>query len=148
MALQAERSIGMVTMCYALLEPDSNTLRMANAGYNYPLLLNETIQEISLPGLPLGIDDSIEFDEVAIKIEPGTSVKFYTDGVPETRDREGNLYTFERFKAAVQTKRWLNPVDMVAKLLAEITQYTQEAPERQHNHPGLAIFTSNWQNRQ
>ncbi len=116
-------------MCYALLKPDSNTLRLANPGYNYPLLLNETIREIGLPGLPLGIDESIEYDEVVIKIVHGASVIFYTDGVPEAMDREGKLYTFERFKAAVHTNRRLNPVGMVAKLLAEIAQYTRDAPQ-------------------
>jgi serine phosphatase RsbU (regulator of sigma subunit) len=129
MALQAERSFGMVTMCYAFLDVDSNTMHLANAGHNYPLLLNETLQEIGLPGLPLGIDDSIEYEEVEVKIEPGSSVIFYTDGVPEAMDREGNLYTFERFRAAVQANRQLDPVEMVAKMLAEIDQFTQGAPQ-------------------
>jgi serine phosphatase RsbU (regulator of sigma subunit) len=129
MALQDERSFGMVTMCYAHLDLNTNTLRLANAGHNYPLLLNETLEEIGLPGLPLGIDDSIEYDEVIVKIEPGTSVIFYTDGVPEAMDREGNLYTFERFKAAIQANRQLNPVEMVAKILAEIDQFTLGAPQ-------------------
>lgn len=131
-ALQAERSFGMVTMCYAMLEPGHNLLRLANAGHNYPLLVNDkknTLEEIGLPGLPLGIDDSIEYDEIVVHLEPGDSFIFYTDGVPEAMDREGNLYTFERFKDAVQANRQLNPQEMVDKVLAEISRFTQGAPQ-------------------
>ena len=129
-ALQAERSFGMVTMCYAMLEPGSNLLRLANAGHNYPLLVNEkAMEEIGLPGLPLGIDDSIEYDEEIVKLERGDSVIFYTDGVPEAMDREGNLYTFERFKEAVQANRQLNPQEMIEKFVAEIARFTEGAPQ-------------------
>lgn len=128
MALQAERSFGMVTMCYAMLDLDSNTLHLANAGHNYPLLLTEgTLEEIGLPGLPLGIDDSIEYDEDRVKIEPGSSVIFYTDGVPEALDRDGNLFTFERFKEGIERHRQLDAEEMVAALLAEIAVFTQGA---------------------
>jgi serine phosphatase RsbU (regulator of sigma subunit) len=130
MALQAERSFGMVTMCYAMLDLNSNMLHLANAGHNYPLLLTEnTLEEIGLPGLPLGIDDSIEYEEDKVKIEPGSSVIFYTDGVPEAMDRDGNLFTFERFKEAVQLHRELDAGDMVAALLGEIASFTQGAAQ-------------------
>mgnify|MGYP001048853088 FL=1 len=125
MALQAERSFGMVTMCYAMI-----ALHLANAGHNYPLLLTENgLKEIGLPGLPLGIDDSIEYEEEKIRIEPGNSVVFYTDGVPEAMDREGNLFTFERFRTCIENHQHLKADDMVAALLEDIATFTQGAPQ-------------------
>jgi serine phosphatase RsbU (regulator of sigma subunit) len=129
MALQAERSFGMVTMLYAFLDSNTNTLHVSNAGHNYPLLLNGTLDEIKLPGLPLGIDDGIEYEEKVIKITPGTSVILYTDGVPEAMNAEGDLYTFERFKDAIQANRHLGPVEMVDKILDEISVFTKGAPQ-------------------
>lgn len=129
MALQAERSFGMVTMLYAFLDTTTNTLHISNAGHNYPLFLNGTLEEIKMPGLPLGIDDGIEYEEKVIKITPGTSVIFYTDGVPEAMNMEGELYTFERFKAAIQVNKTLEPVAMVDKILAEIAEFTKGAPQ-------------------
>jgi sigma-B regulation protein RsbU (phosphoserine phosphatase) len=128
-ALQAERSFGMVTMLYAFLDLSSNTLHLANAGHNYPLLLNGSLEEIKLPGLPLGIDDEIEYDEKIIQITPGTSVIFYTDGVVEAMDTEDNLFTFERLKEAVQANQKLGAEDMVEKILEEISIFTQGAPQ-------------------
>jgi serine phosphatase RsbU (regulator of sigma subunit) len=130
MALQAERSFGMVTMCYAMIDLITNTLHLANAGHNYPLLLTENgLKEIGLPGLPLGIDDSIEYEEEKIRIEPGNSVIFYTDGVPEAMDRESNLFTFERFRTCIENHQELNADDMVAALLEDIAAFTQGAPQ-------------------
>ena len=129
MALQAERSFGMVTMLYAFIDITTNTLHMANAGHNYPLILNGTLDEVKMPGLPLGIDDSIEYEEKVIKITPGTSVIFYTDGVPEAMDTDGQLYTFERFKEAVCANKTLAPDEMVEKLLAEIASFTNGAAQ-------------------
>ena len=129
MALQAERSFGMVTMLYAFIDIASNTLHVANAGHNYPLVLNETLTEIRLPGLPLGIDDSIEYEEKTIKITPGTSIIFYTDGVPEAMNVDGELFTFERFKEAVQANKDLDPDAMVEKMLQEIAIFTEGAAQ-------------------
>ena len=87
------------------------------------------LKEIGLPGLPLGIDDSIEYEEEKIRIEPGNSVVFYTDGVPEAMDREGNLFTFERFRTCIENHQHLKADDMVAALLEDIATFTQGAPQ-------------------
>src|SRR5215212_12121688 len=39
---------GMVTMFYAMLDTRSGILRMANAGHNYPVLINGRVSEVEL----------------------------------------------------------------------------------------------------
>ncbi len=129
LALQAERSFGMVTMLYAFIDIQNDNLHLANAGHNYPILLNGTLDEIKLPGLPLGIDDEIEYEEKVIKILPGTSVIFYTDGVVEAMNPAGELFTFERLKESIAANHDLEPSDMVEKILAEIAIFTESAAQ-------------------
>jgi sigma-B regulation protein RsbU (phosphoserine phosphatase) len=74
---------GMVTMLYAVLDTQRGTLRMANAGHNYPLLINGQVSEVELSGLPLGVDGDSDYQEVSVIIGPGETVVFYTDGVVE-----------------------------------------------------------------
>src|SRR6266496_1384595 len=45
---------GMVTMLYVLLDTRRGLLRIANAGHNYPVLIDRHVSEIELSGLPLG----------------------------------------------------------------------------------------------
>ncbi|HEX2916804.1 MAG TPA: PP2C family protein-serine/threonine phosphatase [Chloroflexia bacterium] len=128
-ALQAERSFGMVTMLYAFIDLNTNKLYVANAGHNYPLVINGDLEEIKIPGLPLGIDDGIEYEEKVYQIMPGTSVIFYTDGLVEAMNNAGELFTFERLKEVVQANRKLNPAEMVSKILDEIASFTLDAPQ-------------------
>jgi serine phosphatase RsbU (regulator of sigma subunit) len=128
-ALQAERSFGMVTMLYAFVDPVSSILHVANAGHNFPIVLNGTLEEIPLPGLPLGIDDTVEYDEERQKITPGTSVIFYTDGVVEAMNADGEMYGYENFTDAILRHQKCEPRDMVDNLLKEIAEFTQGAPQ-------------------
>ena len=126
-ALQAERSFGMVTMLYAFLDDKTNTLHLSNAGHNYPIVLDGAITEIKMPGLPLGIDDGIEYEEKLVKIKPGSSVIFYTDGVTEAMDTTGQLYAYERFRKSIEAHQHLEPMAMVDSLLADIAVFTEGA---------------------
>jgi serine phosphatase RsbU (regulator of sigma subunit) len=128
-ALQAERSFGMVTMLYAFVDPVSSILHVANAGHNFPIILNGTIEEIPLPGLPLGIDDAVEYDEARKKIKPGSSVILYTDGVIEAMNADGEMYGYETFTDAIMRYKDCEPREMVDNLLREIAEFTQGAPQ-------------------
>ncbi|NWJ94650.1 MAG: PP2C family protein-serine/threonine phosphatase [Chloroflexi bacterium] len=128
-ALQAERSFGMVTMLYAFVDPVNSNLHVANAGHNYPVILNGSFEEVKLPGLPLGIDDATEYEEKVIKIKPGTSIVFYTDGVVEAMSSEGEMYGFERMRVAVLEHQHLEPRLMVDKLMADVADFTGGAAQ-------------------
>lgn len=128
-ALQAERSFGMVTLLYGFIDPKTSNLHVSNAGHNYPIILNDTMEEVRLPGLPLGIDDAIEYEEAEVYISPGTSIIFYTDGVIEAMDAAGEMYGFSRFKEAVERFRDSEPQDMVNHLLNDVATFTEGAPQ-------------------
>jgi serine phosphatase RsbU (regulator of sigma subunit) len=129
MALQAERSFGMVTLLYAFVDPNTSMLHVSNAGHNFPLILNGSLEEVRIPGLPLGIDESAEYDEIAVRIAPGTSVILYTDGVVEAMDSQGEMYGFERLREVILRYKSLEPRAMVDAILNEISHFTEGAPQ-------------------
>lgn len=128
-ALQAERSFGMVTLLYGFIDPKTSTLHVSNAGHNYPIILGKTMEEVRLPGLPLGIDDAIEYDEAEVYIPPGTSIIFYTDGVIEAMDAQGEMYGFSRLKEAVEKFKDCEPQEMVNHILNDVSAFTEGAPQ-------------------
>jgi serine phosphatase RsbU (regulator of sigma subunit) len=129
MALQAERSFGMVTLLYGFVDQSSSTLHLSNAGHNYPIILNGTLHEVRMPGLPLGIDDGIEYEEKQVYIAPGTSIIFYTDGVIEAMNSEGELYGFPRLRDAVIKNQNSAPREMVDLILSEVATFAEGAPQ-------------------
>lgn len=111
---------GMVTMLYALLEPTQGILRLSNAGHTFPLLANGMVQELEAPGLPLGIDLDIEYDEITTTIGPGDTVVFYTDGVTEAFNDDFEMFGLERLQALIESNERLKPRALMTRLLQEL----------------------------
>jgi sigma-B regulation protein RsbU (phosphoserine phosphatase) len=87
---------GFSTALAALFAADG-TVTIANAGHLSPYL--EGV-EVELPAaLPLGILDDTRYETSQTSLEAGSRITFYTDGVIEAQDKQGNLFGFERGKA-------------------------------------------------
>jgi sigma-B regulation protein RsbU (phosphoserine phosphatase) len=111
---------GMVTMFYAMLDTRRGILRMANAGHNYPVLINGQVSEVELSGLPLGVDGDSEYDEASAVIRPGETMVLYTDGVIEAGPPEGEIYGYERLERTLRDHACLKPRALLAVLLHEL----------------------------
>ena len=72
---------------------------LANAGHLPPFLNGN---EVALnESLPLGITVEAEFEDQNLLLRQGDCLILYTDGVPEARDKKGELYGFERTRTLV-----------------------------------------------
>lgn len=111
---------GMVTMFYAVLDTRQGTLRMANAGHNYPVLINGRVSEVELSGLPLGVDSDSDYEEASALIRPGETVVLYTDGVVEASGPSGEIYGYERLEVMLRDNACLKPRALLAALLHEL----------------------------
>jgi len=75
---------------YAVFDPVTLDLRMANAGLPFPLHLSVSgCCTIGDGGLPSGLFDSADYEQYSIRLSPGDAVLFATDGLPEARNGEG-----------------------------------------------------------
>ncbi len=118
---------GMVTMLYAKLNTRHGELRIANAGHNYPVLLNGQVSELELSGLPLGVDDESAYREASACIEPGDIVVLYTDGVVEAGSLDGQLYSYARLEQMLQANAHLKPRALMAVLLHDLRAWNGSA---------------------
>jgi serine phosphatase RsbU (regulator of sigma subunit) len=129
-SLQTEmQTQGMVTLLYAFVDPLEGVMHYSNAGHNYPVLINHRVEELKLAGLPLGVDGDTEYDEKSVPIEPGTSVVFYTDGVVEAFNKEGELFGFERLMALLEAGRDLEPKDLVHHVVQTVEAFAGGEPQ-------------------
>lgn len=116
----SEIPYGMVTMLYAQLDLRAGTLVLANAGHNYPLLVNGRVSELELSGLPLGVDSDSDYNQLSISLAPGDTVVFYTDGVIEATNDQGEMFGQERLEALITANRYIKPRSLVALLIAQL----------------------------
>ena len=80
-----------VTVLYAVYNPDSGQLTIANGGHNPPLVVHKDGTSELVPlssGLALGLVPDFPYEEVVTTLAPGETVVLYTDGVTEAMNGE------------------------------------------------------------
>jgi serine phosphatase RsbU (regulator of sigma subunit)/predicted ester cyclase len=91
-----------VTCFYSVLDPHSGTLSYANAGHDLPYLWHGgDAEELRARGMPLGLMPSMSYEEKEIVLEAGEGVFFYSDGLVEAHDPNGEMFGFPRLRALV-----------------------------------------------
>jgi sigma-B regulation protein RsbU (phosphoserine phosphatase) len=104
-----------VTMIYGVLDAPSREITFASAGHPRPLLINGECSFLEMDtGLPLGLGVS-SYPERTVKIEPGTRVLLYTDGITEAMSE-----TYEEYGPARLINHFLQPDACVDGLIEEI----------------------------
>ena len=77
-------------------------MRYANAGHDLPYLhRNGEVEELRARGMPLGLMPASSYEENEIVLDAGESVLFYSDGLVEAHDPEGQMFGFPRLRALI-----------------------------------------------
>ncbi len=88
-----------VTCLFAILEPETGRIVMANAGHNLPYIrTDEGVIELRATGMPLGLMPAIHYEETEGIIAPGNNVLLYSDGLVEAHDPSQAMYGFPRLR--------------------------------------------------
>ena len=92
-----------VTCFYAILDPKSATLSYANAGHDLPYLRRSDgdVEELRARGMPLGLMPGMGYEENEIELGADEGVLFYSDGLVEAHDPEGEMFGFPRLRRMV-----------------------------------------------
>src|ERR671913_16566 len=93
-----------VTCFYAILEPESGSLSYANAGHDLPYLRrggDGDAEELRARGMPLGLMPGMSYEEKETILEAGEAALFYSDGLVEAHNPEGEMFGFPRLRALV-----------------------------------------------
>ncbi len=82
-----------VTMVYAVLDPSTRTVVFANAGHLRPLFIDHQGEHFldTERGLPLGLGCG-DYSETQITLSEGSKLLFYSDGITEAENANGEEY--------------------------------------------------------
>src|SRR5918998_3359912 len=92
-----------VTCFYAILDPESGRLHYANGGHDLPYLRRRSgaAEELRARGMPLGLMPGMDYEEKQTILEAGGAALFYSDGLVEAHDPEGEMFGFPKLQALV-----------------------------------------------
>lgn len=83
-----------ITCLYAVLNPVTHELQVANAGHNHLLVRSASgkVTVVETGGLVLGLLAAIDYDHSAFSVNPGDTLLFYSDGVTEAANPQGEYF--------------------------------------------------------
>jgi serine phosphatase RsbU (regulator of sigma subunit)/predicted ester cyclase len=91
-----------VTCFYCILDPKSGSFTYANAGHDLPYLWHGSdAEELRARGMPLGLMPGMRYEEGEVTLSEGNCVLFYSDGLVEAHDPDGEMFGFPRLRALV-----------------------------------------------
>jgi predicted ester cyclase len=121
-----------VTCFYAILDPTSGRLLYANAGHNLPCSRRHDglTDELRARGMPLGLMPGMSYEESEVFLEPGECVLFYSDGLTEAHDPEGEMFGTPRLRSLL-AKHPGDGKTLIAYLMEELGRFTGEGWEQE-----------------
>ena len=114
-----------VTFCYARIDVAAGKLTYANAGHNPPLLVraDATIEKLAPGGTVLGVFAESTYEQGDFPLRPNDRLIFYTDGITEGRNPDGDEFGEDRLAASALQYRALGADDMLAAMLRDVEAF-------------------------
>lgn len=119
-----------ITVLLAIFDAGERKLSIVSAGHN-PMIYYEAatdrLSNINPPGMPLGVDATIERDfasglqEMTLSLSDGDMFLMYTDGITEAVDRDRQLYGADRLNRFMNAKFQAGEKESLAGIVQALT---------------------------
>lgn len=113
-----------VTYLLVVIDPNSNLISIVNAGHMPPIVRRAIDGSLIEPGeeesgLPIAIDEGMEYELTTCPFHEGDLAVLYTDGVNEAMDADDEEWGIEPLREIVQNTIALPGTDDVAALIVK-----------------------------
>ena len=131
--LQEDNEAGMfVTVLYGVYDPSNGELTYANGGHNSPLVVHRDGTSMLLPltdGIALGAAPNIQYKQNTVTLSPGDTVIFYTDGVTEAMNSEGEQFGLDRLRNLFPSTVPRDPEKTNLAVFKAVNDFVGETPQ-------------------
>jgi sigma-B regulation protein RsbU (phosphoserine phosphatase) len=128
-----------VAFQYAVFDPGSRDLRIASAGMPGPLQLSQNgCRVLEVNGIPPGLFTGTAYETLTVRLKPGDSVLFCTDGITDAFDEDGEQFGIERLQEICCAAPVLLPQELLARVFAGVERFTRD--REQHDDMAAALF--------
>jgi len=117
-----------VTLCVLLWDPKTRLFVMANAGAIPPMICRGSdIIKVRVEGVPIGLLESREYEEVSFQAEPRDTVVLYSDGITDHLSPTGVEYGRGRLAQVVRHHCVGTADDLISAIFAELDKFSTVA---------------------
>jgi sigma-B regulation protein RsbU (phosphoserine phosphatase) len=119
-----------ISVAYAVWDDQQKLLRVANSGLPRPLHCRAGhVERVDSVGLPIGLFDNAKYDETSYHAQPGDEFVFFSDGVLDAQNRDGDQFGERRLERVIAANCGRSADDIVTAIFAAVAEFTAgEAP--------------------
>jgi sigma-B regulation protein RsbU (phosphoserine phosphatase) len=118
------------TLFYAVYDSSSRMLYYTNAGHLPPFLLaGDRLRKLEEGGMVVGLFDDCVYEQGSIRVDPGSLLVAYSDGLTEPENVYGEQFGSRRLAEEVMRHRNTPPVRL-AELLISAAEEWGQSPEQ------------------
>ena len=123
-----------LTLVIADIDLGAGTLTVCNAGHQELLVWKQksgSLESIAAHVSAIGFGPRMTGDPTESKVPLGTGdrIILYTDGFPETRGQDGEMFGWDRFKQLIEESIRFRGVDFLDEVFRAIDAFRAEEPE-------------------
>jgi len=120
-----------ITLTYAIWEPRTKRLHLANAGMPLPLLVRKgQCRPIRAEGIPLGLLEHAQYQEVSVGLESGDLLAMFSDGIVEASNIKYEEFGPRRLENVLRQNFHRSPQEIIDTLFEEVREFEQGRPPR------------------
>ena len=120
-----------VTVWLGILEISTGRITAANAGHEYPAVLQDGCFSLlhDKHGFIIGGMEGMKYKEYEIQLHPGDKLFLYTDGVPEATDSENKMFGPDRMLTALQKAKDAEPDRILEAVREAVEGFVRDAEQ-------------------
>ncbi|HUB82754.1 MAG TPA: GAF domain-containing protein [Bryobacteraceae bacterium] len=116
------------TLTVLLWDPATLQIVMANAGAIPPMICRkDEILKLRAEGVPVGLLDAREYEEIAFQAEAGDNIILYSDGITDHVSPDGREYGRGRLAHVVRSGCRLSAGNLIAAIFADLDRFNTTA---------------------
>ncbi len=115
-----------VSVLYAVWDGVQRVMRISNSGAPRPIFCRgNTIEMVQATGLPLGLFEDAQYDEIAISALPGDVFVFFSDGIVDAVSPQEEQFGRARVEQTVARVSHASAAEIVDALFRAIDEHSQ-----------------------
>jgi phosphoserine phosphatase RsbU/P len=126
-------------MQYAVFKPTTREMQISSAGMPQPVHLNgQGCRLLELSGIPPGLWPCTNYDAMALRLDPGVSVLFCTDGITDAMNVLEESFGTERLVALCYQHLTASPMQLLQALFCAVETFSRGRGP--HDDMAAAVF--------
>jgi sigma-B regulation protein RsbU (phosphoserine phosphatase) len=114
-----------VSMLYSVWDEERQIMQIANSGQPRPIYChNGKTEMVEATGLPLGLFEDAEYDEVTLNAHPGDVFVFFSDGIIDAVNHQDHQFGRHRVEEVVRKHHEGSADDLIAAIFKAVDEHS------------------------